>query len=92
MAEPLGLFDGGYCGWAVFLCSCPALGGVIWTLSSWERRGAQHYSWDNWERRVRMELAQRFHREILREGWNFAAEDSYASLMGYYGNGPLATT
>ena len=81
MAEPLGLFDGGYCGWAVFLCSCPALGGVIWTLSSWERRGAQHYSWANWERRV-----------ILREGWNFAAEDSYASLMGYYGNGTLATT
>ena len=39
-----------------------------------------------------MELAQSLLREILREGGNFGAEDNHISLMGFYGNGTLATT
>ena len=41
---------------------------------------------------MRMELAQSPHCEILREGWYFGAEDNHVSLMGFYGNGTLATT
>lgn len=39
-----------------------------------------------------MELAQSLLREILREGWYFGAEDNHDGLMGFYGNGTLATT
>jgi len=68
MAEPLGLFERGYCGWAVFLCSCLALGGVIWTFAL--RNGVACCATTRGERRnrVRMELAQSAHRELLREG------------------------
>ena len=92
MAEPLGLFEGGYCGWAVFLCSCLAFGGVIWTFALRTGVACCVSTRDDRKYYVRMELAQSAHREILREGWYFGAEDNHISLMGFYGNGTLATT
>ena len=68
MAEPLGLFERGYCGWAVFLFSFLPRGGVNLTFSLRKCVACCATTRGEMRNRVRMELAQSAHRELLREG------------------------